>query len=108
MDHIRSIIRNLLSEEQEEHVGEWYHGGGPGVVAVGERLYVTDELSEAQYYADLNDGIVHRLKDQFHALVNWALGQSEGIIEQKAVELNGGFNELFEPLESVAGRGEPQ
>lgn len=108
MDPTRQIIRRMLTEQAEEHVGDWYHGGGPGVVSSGEQLYVTDELSDAQYYADRNnDGIVYRLKDAFHPLVNWATGQSEGVIEQKAVELNGGWNALFEPLESVAGRGEP-
>lgn len=108
-DSTRQIIRRMLHEQEEEHVGEWYHGGDLGQEHSEDLLYVTDELSEAEHYAELTDSVVFRLKDQYHMLVSWSLGQSEGIIEQRAAEANGGFNELFEPLNPVAGnRGETQ
>lgn len=105
MDSLRKIIslhlrkcleENYLNNEYEEsHDGIWLHGG-TGTYTDGNFLYVTDELKEALHYARMKGGKIYKLKDEFNSIVNWALGQSEGMISQKNIEDNGGFNNIFE------------
>jgi hypothetical protein len=80
--------------EQEEHVGDWYHGGRADPPVTSNFLYVTDEIDEAEHYANMKGGGVWRLKPEYHHLVSWALGQSEGMIPQSKVD----FDKMFEPV----------
>lgn len=84
--------------DTEEHIGDWYHGGF-GEYPEGEYLYVTDDIKEAKYYANLKEGgSVFKLKDEFNHLVDWALGQSEGMIRQELINKNGGFHNIFKKI----------
>lgn len=96
MKHIK-LFENFNDEFEDEHQGMWLHGGN-GNYKEGNFLYVTDELKEALHYARIKGGSVWKLKDEYNYIVNWALGQSEGMISQENIEKNGGFNNIFEPF----------
>ncbi|MCK9417338.1 hypothetical protein M0Q97_11885 [Candidatus Dojkabacteria bacterium] len=85
----------LIEKNEEEHQGMWLHGG-TGKFKDGNFLYVTDELKEALHYAKLKGGNVYKLKDEYNYIVDWALGQSEGMISQEKLIAIGGFNNIFE------------
>jgi len=89
-------IREVMElDSEDEHIGIWMHGG-TGKFLDGEFLYVTDDLKEALHYARIKKGNVYKLKDEYNYIVDWALGQSEGMISQEKLEQNGGFHNLFE------------
>lgn len=82
-------------EDENEHQGMWLHGG-TGSFKGGNFLYVTDELKEALHYARLKGGNVYKLKDEYNYIVDWAMGQSEGMISQEKLIKSGGFDNVFE------------
>lgn len=81
--------------QDDEHQGMWLHGGN-GNFKGGNFLYVTDELKEALYYANIKDGDVWKLKDEYNYLVSWSIGHSEGMISRENIEKSGGFKNIFE------------
>jgi hypothetical protein len=91
-----SFVNEQFDIDEDEHIGNWYHGGF-GEYPESEYVYVTDDLKEAEYYAD-EKGNVFKLKDEFNDIVDWTLGQSEGMIRQELVKKNGGFDNIFKKI----------
>jgi hypothetical protein len=91
----KQFIKEQYDEDENEHYGMWLHGG-TGNFLGGRFLYVTDELDEALHYARLKGGNVYKLKDEYNHIVDWAMGQSEGMISQEKLMDSGGFDNVFE------------
>lgn len=93
------FVNEQYSDDEDEHQGSWYHGGINELdVYKSKYLYVTDDLDEALHYLKLKDGDLYKLKDEYNYLVDWVLGQSEGMIKQEKILQNGGFDNVFELL----------
>ena len=97
IDKVKNYKQFIKEEydEENEHYGMWLHGG-TGSFKDGNFLYVTDELDEALHYARLKGGNVYKLKYEYNYIVDWAMGQSEGMISQEKLIESGGFNNVFE------------
>ena len=93
--NFKQFVNEQYDEDENEHQGMWLHGG-TGSFKGGNFLYVTDELKEALHYARLKGGNVYKLKDEYNYIVDWAMGQSEGMISQEKLIESGGFDNVFE------------
>jgi hypothetical protein len=101
----KQFIKEHYDEDENEHQGIWLHGG-TGSFKGGNFLYVTDELKEALHYARLKGGNVYKLKDEYNHIVDWTMGQSEGMISQEKLIESGGFDNVFELFIDLKGGGD--
>jgi len=97
IDRVKNYKQFIKEEydEENEHYRMLLHGGTGNFVG-GRFLYVTDELDEALHYARLGGGNVYKLRDEYNYIVDWAMGQGEGMISQEKLIESGGFDNVFE------------